>query len=312
MTAPEYPDLIQYATPFFVLLMALELLVLRKQRHPEPYPKKDTLTSLTMGSGYVLLALVFGGFYYAMYHLAYSVRIHSFGFEWWVIACCFVIDDFRYYWFHRFSHELRWMWASHVNHHSSEHYNLSTALRQPWGFVLTGDVLLQLPLAFVGIHPNVIVLVGSANLLYQFWIHTESIDKMPRWFEWLLNTPSHHRVHHGRNPRYLDANYAGTLMIWDRMFGTFVPEQSDEQVQYGLVKNLDTYNPVKVAFHELFAIIRDVLQPGLTLRARFNYVFGPPGYSHDSSRKTATQLKEERVTARPELAGKPGLPRLES
>ena len=135
----------------------------------------------------------------------------------------------------------------HVNHHSSEQYNLSTALRQPWGFVLTGDVLLQLPLAFVGIHPNVIVLVGSANLLYQFWIHTESIDKMPRWFEWLLNTPSHHRVHHGRNPRYLDANYAGTLMIWDRMFGTFVPEQSDEQVQYGLVKNLDTYNMGRIS-----------------------------------------------------------------
>jgi hypothetical protein len=164
-------------------------------------------------------------------------------------------------------------------------------LRQSWTSQFSGLILLNVPLAYLGFHPGIIALAFSINLLYQFWIHTEAIDRMPRWFEWLLNTPSHHRVHHGSNPRYLDANYAGVFMLWDRWFGTFVPEQGDEPVRYGLVKNLGTFNPVRIALHEYVAIARDLLRRRLTLIERLGYCFGPPGWSHDGSRGTTAMLR---------------------
>jgi sterol desaturase/sphingolipid hydroxylase (fatty acid hydroxylase superfamily) len=176
-------------------------------------------------------------------------------------------------------------------HHSSQHFNLSTNLRQSWTSQFSGLILLNAPLAFIGFHPATIALAFSINLLYQFWIHTEAIDRMPAWFEWLLNTPSHHRVHHGSNPRYLDANYAGVFMIWDRLFGTFVPEQADEPVRYGLVKNLGTFNPVRIALHEYAGLAHDLIRRDLTPVQRIGYFFGPPGWSHDGSRHTTASLR---------------------
>ena len=131
----------------------------------------------------------------------------------WSFLLAFVLEDFRYYWWHRIGHRSRWFWASHVVHHSSQHFNLSTNLRQSWTSQFSGLILLNVPLAFLGFSPGIIGLAFTVNLLYQFWIHTEAIDRMPHWFEWLLNTPSHHRVHHASNPRYLDANYAGVFMV---------------------------------------------------------------------------------------------------
>ncbi len=153
-----------------------------------------------------------------------------------------------------------------------------------------------------------VLFVGGMNLIYQFWIHTETIGRLPRWFEAVMNTPSHHRVHHGRNPRYLDCNYAGVFIIWDKLFGTFVPEMDEDKVDYGLVHNLGTFNPLRVAFHEWVGIFRDVLQPGLSWRERAKYCLMPPGWSHDNSRGTSEVIKARYVSQHPELAGTPGLP----
>ena len=164
-----------------------------------------------------------------------------------------------------------------MNHHSSQHYNLTTALRQTWTYTFTFMMVVRAPLILLGFHPAMVLFVGGLNLIYQFWIHTEAIGKLPRWIEAVMNTPSHHRVHHGRNARYLDCNYAGVFIIWDRMFGTFVPELEDERVDYGLVHNLGTFNPLRVAFHEWVGIFKDMTQSGLTLRERILYAVAPPG-----------------------------------
>ena len=167
-------------------------------------------------------------------------------------------------------------------------------------------MVVRAPRIVLGFHPAMVLFCGGLNLIYQFWIHTEAIGKMPRWFEAVMNTPSHHRVHHGRNARYLDANYAGVFIVWDRLFGTFVPEQAEEKVDYGLVQNLGTFNPLRVAFHEWVALFRDALQPGLRLRERLAYAFGPPGWSHDGSRDTTEQIKAKHLARFPAEQGTPG------
>jgi sterol desaturase/sphingolipid hydroxylase (fatty acid hydroxylase superfamily) len=181
--------------------------------------------------------------------------------------------DFIYYWNHRIQHESRWLWAIHVVHHSSEHYNLSTALRQP----VAANFGMFVPyglMAWFGFRPALIETARGINLIYQFWIHTETIDRMGLAEE-VLNTPSHHRVHHGVNPQYLDRNHGGILIIWDRMFGTF--ERERERVVYGLTKNIDTFNPLRIATHEYVDILRDVAR-SRNWRDRLGHVFAHPGW----------------------------------
>jgi hypothetical protein len=150
--------------------------------------------------------------------------------------------------------------------------------------------------------------VGGVNLIYQYWIHTEAIERMPKWYEAVMNTPSHHRVHHGTNPQYLDANYAGIFIIWDKMFGTFVPEDEAYPVTYGLVKNYETFNPVKIAVIEIIAVFKDVFQKGPNIWQRLKYLFAPPGYSHDGSRQSSADIKREYVEQNPQMSGRAGLP----
>ena len=206
------------------------------------------------------------------------------------LRVAFLLEDLTYYWFHRLSHERRFWWAAHVNHHSSQHYNLSTALRQTWTGGVAGTWALWLPLAFLGFPPAMIAIQKGISLVYQFWIHTEAIGKMPRWFEAVFNTPSHHRVHHARNPRYLDRNYAGVLIVWDKLFGTFQPELDEEPCRYGIVKNLGDFNILRVAFHEWAGMLGDVARHP---RHALGYLFGPPGWSHDASRQTSCDLRAE-------------------
>ena len=186
--------------------------------------------------------------------------------------------DFIYYWNHRIEHESRWLWAIHVVHHSSEHYNLSTALRQPVAEVFGMFVPYGL-MAFLGFRPSVIETARALNLIYQFWIHTEAIDRMGV-LEEVLNTPSHHRAHHGSNQQYLDRNHGGILIIWDRMFGTF--EREREKVVYGLTKNINTFNPLRIASHEYQAIASDVARAS-TWRHRFGSVLLGPGRKRPAS-----------------------------
>jgi sterol desaturase/sphingolipid hydroxylase (fatty acid hydroxylase superfamily) len=190
----------------------------------------------------------------------------------WVLAI--LGWDFLYYWNHRLSHESRWLWAVHVAHHSSEHYNLSTALRQPVADSITVAVPYSL-LALLGVRPALIEQARGLNLLYQFWIHTEAIRTIG-WLERVLNTPSHHRVHHGSNRLYLDRNHGSILIVWDKLFGTFEPE--GEQVVYGLTRNIDSYNPVRIATHELVDIARDVAGAE-SWRDRVSYLVRGPGWA---------------------------------
>jgi sterol desaturase/sphingolipid hydroxylase (fatty acid hydroxylase superfamily) len=292
------PDVATLAAPAYLLLIAIEALLVGLGRAKGRYEGRDTATSLTMGLGSVVVGALLATSTYGVVFLAYEARVATVAFSAGSFALCFVLNDLVYYWAHRFGHRSRWFWASHVVHHSSRRYNLGTALRQTWTGPLTGLVILKVPLALLGFHPGVIAFAASVNLVYQFWIHTETIDKLPRWFEAVFNTPSHHRVHHGANPRYLDANYAGVLIVWDRLFGTFVPEQADEPVRYGLVHDLESHHPLRVAFHEYVDMAKDVLRPGLTLAQRLAYVFAPPGWSHDGSRLDSAALKAAGLASR--------------
>ncbi|MBM6401217.1 sterol desaturase family protein [Phycicoccus sonneratiae] len=190
--------------------------------------------------------------------------------------------DAIYYWNHRFNHESRWLWAMHVVHHSSERYNLSTALRQPVAEGLTMSVPYGL-LALVGVRPSVIENARALNLIYQFWIHTEAVRSIG-WLEKVLNTPSHHRVHHGSNSRYLDRNHGSILIVWDKLFGTF--EEEDEPVVYGLTKNIDTFDPVTIATHEWRDIGRDIAG-SRTWGDRWSFLLRGPGWAYDRHRELA-------------------------
>jgi sterol desaturase/sphingolipid hydroxylase (fatty acid hydroxylase superfamily) len=262
-------EVLYYAIPFFVLLLVVEALSYRhlgEDHDLKGYGASDTRTSLTMGLGNVAInvvwKLVVVAVYAALYELT-PIRLPADNPLTWVAL--FLLDDLAYYWFHRVSHESRFFWASHVVHHSSEHYNLSTALRQTWVPMTYFPFWLALPL--LGFAPWMVLLAQSWSLIYQFWIHTERVRRLPRWVEALLNTPSHHRVHHGANEQYLDKNYAGILIVWDRLFGTFEPE--GERVRYGLTTNIATFDPLRVAFGEYVALARDVRAArGWRLRAQ--------------------------------------------
>jgi sterol desaturase/sphingolipid hydroxylase (fatty acid hydroxylase superfamily) len=188
--------------------------------------------------------------------------------------------DFIYYWNHRFMHESRWLWAIHVVHHSSERYNLSTALRQPVADAF-GAFLPMGALSLLGFRPELIETARGVNLLYQYWIHTEAIGKLGGAEE-VLNTPSHHRVHHGSNPKYIDRNHGSILIVWDRLFGTF--QREEERVVYGLTKNVDSYNPARIATHEHADILHDVAQ-STSWSDRFGYVFRGPGWAYEKHRQ---------------------------
>jgi|SRR5690606_13294138 sterol desaturase/sphingolipid hydroxylase (fatty acid hydroxylase superfamily) len=285
-------DVILYAIPIFIITLLIEVLYYRHLgKHQDHYDPKDTASSLTMGIGNVLTGLVSKFLVFGALVFVYKFRIFELDRTWvgyWIMI--FFADDFSYYWFHRSSHKIRYFWASHVVHHSSQFYNLGTALRQTWTGNLSGSFVFYLWMPWVGFHPVDVILMQAISLLYQYWIHTELIVKFPPLVEWFFNTPSHHRVHHGSDVKYLDKNHGGILIIWDRIFGTFQLEE--ERPNYGLVHNLTSYNPFVIAFHEWRDLFRDV-RKAPSLKAAFLYVFGPPGWSHDGSRKTARQMQEK-------------------
>ncbi|MBO4205020.1 sterol desaturase family protein [Micromonospora echinofusca] len=265
-----------YAVPAFLLLITIEALWYRYRPTDDErgYEVRDTVTSLSMGAGSqvvgvpwkLLTVLAYAGLYTVA-----PVQLSPTSVWTWVLL--FLADDLAYYWFHRSHHEVRLLWAGHVVHHSSVFFNLSTALRQSWTPVTS--IPFWLPLALLGIPPWMIFLQQSVSLLYQFFLHTERVRTLPRPVEWLFNTPSHHRVHHGANPEYLDRNYGGILIVWDRLFGTFEPERAP--VRYGLTKNIDTYNPLRVATHEYLSIWADVRATD-RWRHRLGYLLGRPGW----------------------------------
>ena len=277
-----------YAVPAFVLLVLIEMIWARR-RAPDAYEPRDTLVSLAFGLGSTVAGLLTGGLVLALALWLYENRLFEIGWAWWAWGLCFVLDDFAYYWAHRTGHRVRWFWASHVNHHSSQHYNLSTALRQSWTGFIALSFIFRIPLALIGFHPAMIAIVGGFNLIYQFWIHTEAIRRLPRWFEAVMNTPSHHRVHHAVNPVYLDRNYAGTFIVWDKLFGTFQAERDDTRIHYGIVKQLGSFNLLWGVFHEWIGIARDVATA--PWRHKLGYLWREPGWSHDGSRDNSDTIR---------------------
>lgn len=286
---PTKFDPVTYAVPLFVLLVLVEMIWAWK-RAPEKYEPRDTLVSLAMGLGSTVAGALSAGLVLATALWLYDHRVMTLGWAWWVWALCFVLDDFAYYWAHRTGHRVRWFWASHVNHHTSQHYNLSTALRQTWTGFFALSFAFRIPLALLGFHPAMLAICGGFNLIYQFWIHTEAIRRLPRWFEAVMNTPSHHRVHHATNPIYLDRNYAGVFIVWDKLFGSFQPELGDERIRYGVVKQLGSFNLLWTAFHEWIGIARDVA--AAPWRHKLSYLWREPGWSHDGSRDTSDTIRE--------------------
>ena len=282
------PNPTDYAVPGFVALVLAEMLFVRT-RNRAAYEARDTLTSLLMGLGSTVAGALSAGLVVLMAAWLHAHRIADIPYVWWAWPLAFVLDDFNYYLFHRSAHRVRWFWAAHVNHHSSQHYNLSTALRQSWtGFLSISFVFRLWPL-LLGFPVPMLFFVGGLNLIYQFWIHTEAIGQCPRWFEAVMNTPSHHRVHHAVNPRYLDRNYAGVFIAWDKMFGSFEPERDDERIRYGIVKQLGSFNIAHAVFHEWVGIARDLVTA--PWHAKLNYLVREPGWSHDGSRETSDMIR---------------------
>ncbi|APE27638.1 sterol desaturase family protein [Aurantiacibacter gangjinensis] len=283
-------DPVAYAIPVFIALILAELLWSRRGGARSAYEWRDTGTSLAIGLGSTVAGALTGGAVVSMLVAVHDLSPLAIGWAWWAWPLCFVLDDLAYYWFHRCAHRVRWFWASHVNHHSSQHYNLSTALRQSWTGFFALSFIFRLPLAAIGFEPGMILICGGINLVYQFWIHTEAVKRMPRWFEAVMNTPSHHRVHHAVNARYLDRNYAGTFIVWDKLFGTFAAEDDADRIRYGIVSQLGTFNVLYAVFHEWIGIARDVWRA--PWRHKLSYLLREPGWSHDGSRETSDMIRQ--------------------
>jgi sterol desaturase/sphingolipid hydroxylase (fatty acid hydroxylase superfamily) len=283
--------LILISTPIYCIIIGLEL-ILSHVSHRKAYTLKDSVSNLylmLLNSG---IDLAFRLTYLAIlqYFFLHAVMQWQNGVAYWLILL--LTEDLLYYWLHRFDHEIRFFWATHVTHHSSEKLNFSVGFRSSV-FQPLYRFIYFIPLAWLGFKPWDIVFIYSATQIWGIFVHTEMIQKMG-WLEYILITPSHHRVHHASNPKYLDKNMGMFLVIWDKLFGTFQPELPQEEYQpikYGLTKNIDKPNAVNIVFHEWNQMWKDVFQKDITLQQRIGYLVGPPGWSHDGSRLTSEEMR---------------------
>ena len=264
----------------YIALVLLEIVVSYRKRQ-KLYETKDTVINLSLGTINAVVKFIMKGATLLLFYTIYSnfaimeIPVASV----WGFIALFVLNDLTFYGYHRLSHESRFFWATHVTHHSSQIFNVSTALRGNFIHFFYRFVFWS-PLAILGFDPILIVLMDEIGFYYQMWIHTKTIRRTPRWFEFIFNTPSHHRVHHASNKQYLDKNYGAVFIIWDRLFGTF--ESEKEEVVYGLTKNLEKQTMVNVITHELRDIWRDVKQ-AKDWKSRWNYVFGHPAWKPEES-----------------------------
>ena len=278
-----------YAVPVFFFLIIIELIVNYNQKR-ELYNSKDTLANIAMIAGASIVATGVKVIAFMLFVFIHQFAIFDIGYQWWAWVILLFADDLTFYVHHRLSHEVRILWAAHINHHSSEKLNFSTALRQSWTELLY-KYFFWLWLPLIGFEPLMIMLMMSISMIYQFWPHTQLVGKLGS-LEWLFNTPSHHRVHHASNIRYLDRNHGGILIIWDRLFNTFSEEREIEQPIFGITNNIHTYNPINIAFHEFKNLWAD-LKKAPDFETKLKYIFNPPGWSHDGPNKTANYLRKQ-------------------
>jgi sterol desaturase/sphingolipid hydroxylase (fatty acid hydroxylase superfamily) len=283
-------DPIAVAAPVFLLFVVLEAVSFRvfADEDLKGFERRDARTSITMGLVSVGVNIVARGLALIGYAVLYELtplRLDPHFWGTWVAVM--LVVDLLWYLYHRCAHRVRLMWAGHQAHHNSQFFNFSTALRQKWNPWF--ELMFWIPLPLLGIPPWMIFTAFSFNLIYQFFVHTERIGRLPRWFEFVMNTPSHHRVHHASDPEYLDKNFAGILIVWDRMFGTFRAEE--RRPTYGLTTNIDSFNVFRLQYHEYAAILRDVRRADCW-RDRLGYVFGPPGWTPARAGKADRDLAE--------------------
>ena len=269
------------AYPFALGAAALEFACLwwvSKRRHALP----EAGLSLLMGLGYARAAGLGGLLWGWLFFLCYELRVTTLSLDrWWQWALLFVLVDFGFYWQHRFAHLTRWGWASHIQHHSVEQFNMTSPFRLSVTSAISGYHAFYAPIALAGFHPAHILVMVLANVTLQVFVHTETVRRLPAWFEAVFNTPSHHRVHHASNAIYLDRNLGGLLIVWDRLFGTFQPELDAEPVRYGLVHPLPRAGFWRMLlalwFREWGLMLRDAWR-ARGWRERLGYLFGPPGW----------------------------------
>ena len=268
------------ATPVFIAVTVWEYLRIRHD--PARMNVPEALRNFALGAGYQLTELLFAGLIaFPVYAFLYHHRLLDLELNWATGLLTFVGVDFCFYWMHRSSHRIRWFWAAHVVHHSSERMNFSTAMRQNATNIFNGMWLFYVPLALIGFNPVWIGVAYALSLVYQFFIHTTLVGKLPGWVETVFNTPSHHRVHHGRNPGYIDRNYGGTLIVWDRLFGTFVAEDEQAPPEYGITRPVHSRNLLVLWTHEYVDLFRAMARPG-GLLSRLKHLWKPPEWDRDA------------------------------
>lgn len=271
------------ATPIFLGALLLEMYVLRERR--EIFKLKEILCNFGLGFSYqaveVLMHFLILG---AVMYWLYQFRFFDLEMNVFTVVVGFFALEFLYYWYHRANHRIRYLWCSHVVHHSSEGMNMSTATRQSMTYAISGGVIIFFsPLIFLGYPPEVVMSLYALDLFYQYFVHTQAVGKLHPWIEFFFNTPSHHRVHHGRNPKYIDKNYGGAVIIYDRLFGTFVEEDvENDPVDYGIVKQIHTYNILKINFHEWIDMFKDIMRAG-PLWSRIKHLWAPPEWSRNEA-----------------------------
>ncbi|MBW4671439.1 MAG: sterol desaturase family protein [Cyanomargarita calcarea GSE-NOS-MK-12-04C] len=280
----NYANIFLKVFPFLLILIFVEAFLIvgwKKQK----YPWQESFISFLIAIGHRISQIIptAGFLIFAWNHRIFTISLNS----WWNVVLLFLSIELTYYWFHRASHRIRWFWASHLVHHSPEHFNLSVAYRLGWTGGISGSTIFFMPLAWLGFEPFAIAIALSLNLLYQFWIHTELIPKLG-FLEWFLNTPSHHRVHHASNSEYIDCNYGGVLIIFDRLFGTFTSENTSNPPIYGLTHPIKSNNPLKIALHEWMQIFKDIISTD-SWNKRLCYIFAPPNWKPNYTKQKSVK-----------------------
>src|SRR4051812_3413089 len=283
--------LYMFALPVFFVLISAEAVFYRKVLRKE-YGWAVTVSNIAVALGRLGAEAGFAALIAAVYVAAFQVRLFDIPMDRWEswLALFFAVEV-AYYWLHRYSHEIRWMWAQHSVHHSAQQITLSTAYRLGWTQFIAGPWIFLIPLCWIGFDPRAVMLMYAASLLWQFWLHTETVGKLG-WLELIFNTPSNHRVHHAVQPEYLDRNYGGVLIVWDKLWGTYAEEQADAPITYGLVHQIHTNNPVKIAFSEWLEMLKDV-RSAKNYREAFGYMFRAPGWKPDGQDRTSRAIREE-------------------
>ncbi len=284
--------LILISTPLYAIVIGLEILLSNMQKLPS-YSVKDTAQNIYLMLLNAGIDLIFRGIYIGIVlSFFYTHRFFDLQTTWWYWIALFVFEDFMYYWLHRVDHHCRLFWATHVTHHSSEKFNLTVGFRSSVMEPLYRFVYF-IPIVLCGFKPWDIAFVYAATQIWGILVHTEKIKKLG-WLEYILVTPSHHRVHHASNPKYLDKNMGMFLIIWDKMFGSFqaeLPEEAYQPMKYGLTKSIEKETPVTIVFHEWTNLWKDVKRKDISWKHKLGYLLGPPGWSHDGSRLTSDQLR---------------------